>query len=170
MGPWNTDQINRARGVRFSTVLDYLGAHHKTDPEYASLDPTRKSVRVQVGYRGRDFRFIITGEKWVNELLSEGTLNRGGGGAIDFVRHISGLGFVQAVKICLDAGDAAAVSIDAVGNDGACLGVNCDRKGKCLRHLILSGNVPCFPLANSLCYLGDDKVFRDYFVLVPKHL
>ena len=67
------------------------------------LYPTTKSIRVQVSHQGQDFRFILTGEKWFNELLPEGTPNRGGGGAIDFVRHLTGLNFVQAVKICLDA-------------------------------------------------------------------
>lgn len=102
MGPWNTEQISQARRVRFSAVLDFLGAYYKRDPEYTPLDPRTKSIRVQVGYEGRDYRFILTGEKWFNELLPEGTPNRGGGGAIDFVRHITGLNFVQAVKVCLD--------------------------------------------------------------------
>ena len=103
MGPWNTEQIAEARRVRFSTVLEHLGAYHKIDKDYTPLDPTRKSIRVQIGYQGRDYRFIITGEKFVNELLPEGSPNRGGGGAIDFVQHITGLGFVQAVNVCLDA-------------------------------------------------------------------
>lgn len=106
MGPWNTGQIARARGVRFSVALDHIGAYHKVDPDYAPLDPRTKSIRIQVGYQNRDFRFILTGEKWFNELLPEGTPNRGGGGAIDFVRHITGLNFVQAVKVCLDVHDA----------------------------------------------------------------
>lgn len=103
MGPWNTEQISQARQVRFSAVLDYLGAHYKRDMEYEPLDPRTKSIRIQVGYEGRDFRFILTGEKWFNELLPEGMSKRGGGGTIDFVRHITGLNFVQAVKVCLDA-------------------------------------------------------------------
>lgn len=103
MGPWNTEQINQARRVPFSVILDFLGAYYKRDREYEPLDPATKSVRVQVNYQGRDFRFILTGEKWFNELPSESTPNRGGGGAIDFVRYITGLCFVQAVKACLDA-------------------------------------------------------------------
>lgn len=103
MGPWNAEEIARARSVRFSIVLDYLGAYHKVDPHYTPLEPTRKSIRVQVSYKGRDFRFIITAEKWGNELLPPDAVNRGGGGAIDFVRHVTGFGFVQAVKVCLDA-------------------------------------------------------------------
>ena len=83
MGPWNTDQINQARRVQFSKVLDFLGAHYKRDLEYQPLDPSTKSIRVQVGYEGRDYRFILTGEKWFNELLPETYPNRGGGGAID---------------------------------------------------------------------------------------
>lgn len=105
MGPWSTDEIAQARKVPFSQVLDFLGAYHKDDLEYSPLDPGRHSVRVQASYNGRDFRFIFTGEKWVNELLAASTPGRGSGsgGAIDFVRHVTGQGFVQAVKLCLDA-------------------------------------------------------------------
>lgn len=103
MGPWSQEQIDAARRVKLSTVLDSLGAHHKPDSGYQPHDPGRKSVRIQVSYQGRDFRFVLTGEKWVNELLPPDRPNRGGGGAIDFVRHVTGLGFVQAVKVCLDA-------------------------------------------------------------------
>jgi hypothetical protein len=103
MVPWNTDQIDQARRVKLDTVLDFIGAYHKRDREYEALDPRRKSIRIQVGYEGRDYRFVLTGEKWVNELLAQDSPNRGGGGTIDSVRHITGLNFVQAVKVCLDA-------------------------------------------------------------------
>jgi hypothetical protein len=111
MGPWNSEQISRARRVRFDTVLDFIDAYHKRDHDYAPLDPSRKSVRVQISYQERDFRVVITGEKWVNELLPVDQPNRGGGGVIDFVRHITGLNFVQAVKICLDAHAATENSV-----------------------------------------------------------
>jgi hypothetical protein len=74
---------------------------------YSALDGTRGSVRVHVGYERKDFCFILTGEKWVNELLPVKHPLRGGGGAIDFVRHLTGCRFVQAVKICLDAREAS---------------------------------------------------------------
>lgn len=38
-GPWNQEQIDAARTVRFSSVLDFLGAHHKVDTDYEPLDP-----------------------------------------------------------------------------------------------------------------------------------
>lgn len=103
MGPWSSAQINMARRVPFSTLLEFLGAYYKRDIDYAPLDSSRSSIRVQVGLDGRDYRFIFTGEKWLNELLPADDSRRGGGGAIDFVRHVTGSGFVQAVKICLDA-------------------------------------------------------------------
>ena len=101
-GPWSQEQIDEARVVPFALVLDHLGAFHKVDPEYAPLDQSRRSKRMQVGYQGRDFHFIITGPKFVNQLLPEGSKGRGGGGTIDFVSHVTGCTFVQAVKICLD--------------------------------------------------------------------
>lgn len=103
MPPWTTEQIDLARQVQVPAVLKFLGAHYKRDKDYVPLDPRRQSVRVHVGYQGRDFRFVFTGEKFVNELLPGDAANRGGGGTIDFVRHLTGLNFVQAVKICLDA-------------------------------------------------------------------
>jgi hypothetical protein len=104
-GPWSTEEIELARGVKFSAVLDYLGAYHQLDRSYTALNPSRGSVRVHVNYECRDFRFLLTGEKWLNELLPQGHPGRGGGGAIDFVRHLTGLGFVPAVKVCLDAAE-----------------------------------------------------------------
>ena len=102
-GPWSAEEIAAARRVKFGAVLDYLGAYHKLGKSYAALDPSRRSVRVHVNYECRDFRFILTEEKWLNELLPQRHPERGGGCAIDFVRHLTGLGFVPAVKICLDA-------------------------------------------------------------------
>lgn len=102
-GPWPQEQIDAERRVRFSAALDQLGAYHKRDADCTPLEPGRKSVRFQVSYQSRDFRFIVTGDKFVNELLPEGMPGRGGGGAIDFVRHITGYNFAQAVKVCLDA-------------------------------------------------------------------
>lgn len=98
MGPWTTDQINQARRVSFVVVLAFIEAHFKRDREYELLDPSRRSIRLQVEYQGRDFRFIITSEKWLDELLPVEQPPRGGGG------HNTGACFVHAVKVCLDAG------------------------------------------------------------------
>lgn len=103
MGPWTPEQIGAARRARFGVVLNHLGAYHKRDVEFGPLYPERGSVRVHVSYRGRNFRFIFTGEKWLDELLCVGMSKRGGGGSIDFVQYITGCNFVHAVKICLDA-------------------------------------------------------------------
>lgn len=108
--PFSGRETDKARSVPFRTVLEYLGAHVKQDKDYAPLDPLRRSVRLQVGYQGRDYRLVVTGEKFVNELLSLEVPHRGGGGAIDLVMHITGLGFVQSVKICLDASEAKQAS------------------------------------------------------------
>lgn len=108
VGPWSQMQISIARRARWSAAFDQLGAYHKVDRDYEPLDSGRKSVRVHVNYRGRDFRFVITGEKFINELLPVGTPNRGGGGCIDLIRHVSGLGFVQSVNVCLKSLESAA--------------------------------------------------------------
>ncbi|BBN90125.1 hypothetical protein [Azospira sp. I09] len=96
-------EIARVSSVPFRTVLEHLGAHVKQFKDYTPLDPSRCSVRLQVGYHGRDYRLVVTGEKFVNELQPLDTQNRGGSGTIDLVINITGLGFVQSVKNCLDA-------------------------------------------------------------------
>lgn len=103
MGPWTIQQINQARDVPFKALLNHIGAYYKRDKDYTPVDSRQQSVRVHVNYGGRDFRFIFTGDKWVNELLPRANSARGGGGAIDFVKHVAGCNFVHAVKICLDA-------------------------------------------------------------------
>ena len=101
--PWSTEEIARARAVPPLVVLETIGAYYKRDETYLPADPHAKSFRVQVSWQGRDFRFIFTGEKWLNDLRDRGDKSRGGGGSIDLVTHITGAHFVQAVKICLNA-------------------------------------------------------------------
>lgn len=81
----------------------HIGDYHKVDADYAPMGPGRRSKRVQVSFQGRDFRFVFTEEKFVNELLPDGAAHRDGSGAIGFVRYVTGCNFVQAVKVGLDA-------------------------------------------------------------------
>lgn len=104
--PFSPAQVVQARNVPFRTILEHLGAYFKLDKDYTPLDPSRRSVRLHVGYHGRDFRLVVTGEKFVDELLPLDIPSRGGGGAIDLVKHITGLGFVESVRVCLDAIEA----------------------------------------------------------------
>lgn len=99
-------QVVQVRNVPFRTILEHLGAYSKLSKDYTSPDPSRRSVRLYVGYHGRDFRLVVTDEKFVHELLPLDNPSRGGGGAIDLVKHITGLGFVQSVRVCLDAIEA----------------------------------------------------------------
>lgn len=102
MGPWTAEEIGKARAVPFHVLLRFLGAYCKLDKDYRS-HTSRESIRVQVNHGGRDFRFVFTGEKWVNELLPPIQRGRGGVGAIDLAAHITGLDFVRSVKVCMDA-------------------------------------------------------------------
>jgi hypothetical protein len=106
MGPWTTNEIETARAVPFHVLLRFIGAYCKQDREYRSAT-SRDSIRVQVNYCGRDFRFVFTNEKWVNELMPPAKRGRGGAGAIDLATHITGLDFVRSVKVCIDARDSA---------------------------------------------------------------
>lgn len=102
MGPWKTAEIERARSVPFHVLLRHIGAYCKLDRTYKS-HTALGSIRVHVNHDGRDFRFVFTGDKWVNELLPPYRSDRGGAGAIDLTAHITGLDFVRSVKICIDA-------------------------------------------------------------------
>lgn len=102
MRPWTTAEIESARGVPFYVLLRFLGAYCKVDREYRSAG-LAESIRVHVNYAGRDFRFVFTEEKWVNELLSPLQHGRGGAGSIDLAAHLTGLDFVRSVKVCIDA-------------------------------------------------------------------
>ncbi len=106
MEPWTAREIELARAVPFYVLLRFIGAYCKLDREYRSAT-FGDSIRVQVNYRGRDFRFIFTNEKWVNELMPPAKRGRGGAGAIDLAAHITGYDFVRSVKICIDAHDSA---------------------------------------------------------------
>jgi hypothetical protein len=100
--PFTPSEIVAARNVPVQAVLEHLGAYVKRDEIYKPLDTARHSVRLQINYQQKDFRLIFTGEKFVNELLPKDDPNRGGGGAIDLVKHITGMGFLPAVKVCLE--------------------------------------------------------------------
>lgn len=102
-GPWNPSDISKARRVPLLKVLSYVSDYIKEDPDYTPRAPSTGSRRFQVNCQKRDFRLIITGERWLDELAQRGAKVRGGGGGIDLAMHLTGMNFVQAVKVCLDA-------------------------------------------------------------------
>lgn len=106
MGPWTDHDIRRARSVPLIRLLDHLCDFVKEARDYTPLVPSCGSRRFQVNCLNRDFRLIVTGEKWVDELVERGSSGRGGGGAIDLAGHLTGANFVQSVRICLDAADS----------------------------------------------------------------
>ena len=110
MGPWTPEQIQQARSVPLLKLMTHICDLVKEDRDYAPLDASRRSRRFQVNCQKRDFRLILTGEKWVDELLPRGSSGRGGGGAIDLASHLMGLNFVQAVRVCLEANDGGVVA------------------------------------------------------------
>lgn len=83
-------RIDAAREEGFSFVLDFLSTFYKVDADYEPLDSGRNSRRVYASYGGWDFRFIVMGEKFTNEVRPVEAANRGGGGANDFTRHVTG--------------------------------------------------------------------------------
>jgi hypothetical protein len=87
--------------VALAHVADYF----KEDLEYTPRDSSRGSRRFHVSCSNCDFRLILTGERWFDELVETTSTRRGvgGGGAIDLVMHLTGMKFIRAVKACIDA-------------------------------------------------------------------
>jgi ATP-dependent DNA helicase RecQ len=102
-GPWQQAEIERARSVPLLAVLAHVAAYVKEDLEYTPRNTSRDSRRFHVSCNDCEFRLILTGEKWFDELVGGTSSRRGGGGAIDLVMHLTGMNFVRAVKACLDA-------------------------------------------------------------------
>lgn len=100
--PWTPSDIAEARRAPLLNVLKHICDCVKEDRDYTPRYPSTGSRRFQVNCRKRDFRLIITGEKWIDELVSHGAKVRGGGGGIDLAMYLAGMNFVQAVNICLD--------------------------------------------------------------------
>lgn len=105
--PWSASDIQQARDVPLLQVLSHVCDYVKEDRDYVPRDTSTGGRRFHVNCAKRDFRLILTGEKWLDELTDRKAANRGGGGAIDLAMHLLGLDFVQAVRICLEAGRAS---------------------------------------------------------------
>jgi len=106
-GPWSESDIHRARSVPLLKVLRHVCDYLKEDQDYSPRDPSLGSRRFHVNCSKRDFRLLLTGEKWLDELVDRGTANRGGGGAVDLVMHLKGINFVQAVRVCVEAAEGS---------------------------------------------------------------
>ena len=106
-GPWSDSDIRRARNVPLLKVLTHVCPYLKDDQDYTPLDPSMGSRRFQVNCSKRDFRLLLTGEKWLDELVDRNAGHRGGGGAIDLAMHLKGINFVQAVRVCLEAAEGS---------------------------------------------------------------
>jgi len=102
-GPWSESDVHRARSVPLLKVLSHVCDYLKEDQDYTPRDLSVGSRRFHVNCSKRDFRLLLTGEKWLDELVDRGAANRGGGGAVDLVMYLKGINFVQAVKVCLEA-------------------------------------------------------------------
>ena len=105
MAPWTAQDVSRARSVPLLKVLIHVCDYLKDDHTYTTTAPSSGGRRFHVNCLKRDFRLILTGEKWLDELVDRYAGNRGGGGSIDLVMHLIGINFVQAVRVCLEAAE-----------------------------------------------------------------
>lgn len=105
--PWSESDICRARNVPLLKILRHVCDYLKEDNNYTARNPSLGGRRFHVNCSKRDFRLLLTGEKWLDELVERGSANRGGGGAIDLVMHLKDVNFVQAVRVCLDAAEGS---------------------------------------------------------------
>ncbi len=98
---YSDEQIAEARDVKFSKVLDHLGASHKLDSEYRGRN--KSTVRILVAYKNRNYRFVVNGPKWIDELPNGDLSAKSGHGAIDFASYVTSMPFPKAVGVCLAA-------------------------------------------------------------------
>lgn len=112
-GPWTASDIQQARNVPLLKALRHVCDYIKEDRDYVPRNERSGSRRFHVNCSKRDFRLILTGEKWIDELTDRNAGSRGGGGAIDLVMHLQGLSFVQAVKVCLEGRESVQQTVNS---------------------------------------------------------
>jgi len=93
---YTKDQIQAAQSVKFSQVLDHLGATHRHDAEYRPR-AGQEAVRILIRFEGQDFRATFKGAGWA---IDRPTKERGKG-TVSFVERLTGRAFPQAVEVCL---------------------------------------------------------------------
>lgn len=84
--------LGRWRELEASVVLERLGCYLKRDPGF---NPTIAvgTRRFHVNADGVEFELLLTGPKFFDTRAQ-----RGGGGAVDLVMHLYGVGFRAAVR------------------------------------------------------------------------
>lgn len=74
-------------------VLDKLGTYVKTDDTFEPLS-AHGTERYHINVEGQDFELLVRCPK-----LFDTRLQRGGGGAVDSVMHVRGVGFRGATDL-----------------------------------------------------------------------
>ena len=86
--------VNRVRNLKLVEVLNALCTYWSQDRTYEpKKNPDSKVFVVEINGK-RYNNLLITGDRWF-DLETK----KGGGGAIDLVMYLKGIGFVQAVKL-----------------------------------------------------------------------
>jgi hypothetical protein len=83
--------LEELRGLPLHQVVELIGGHRAVDRSYRAIKDPR-SERWHVSSERGDFELLVTGAKWYDTRAE-----RGGGGAIDLVMHLTGDTFAEAV-------------------------------------------------------------------------
>ena len=97
MATVNRTALERWRTLDAVTVLTAVAEYAKLDPTFA---PTKcdGTTRWHISVAGLDFELLLTGSKFWDTRSSVG-----GGGAVDLVMHLVGVGFKNAVRLLRNA-------------------------------------------------------------------
>ena len=97
MATVSSKALERWRTLDAAAVLIAVAEHAKVDVTFA---PTKCNLtsRWHASVAGRDFELLLTRSKFWDTRSSVG-----GGGAVDLVMHLVGVGFKNAVRLLRDA-------------------------------------------------------------------
>jgi hypothetical protein len=93
MSPLPPQVLERLRSLDAARVIDAVADHAKRD---ITFEPTTavETERWHVRAGGRDFELLLCGPKFYDTRAK-----KGGGGAVDLVMHLFGVGFLEAVGL-----------------------------------------------------------------------
>jgi len=90
--------VDRWRALEAHVVLSTFAEHCKSDGTFVPRT-AHGTTRWHASVQGADYEFLLNGPKFWDVRMQQG-----GGGAIDFVIHLTGGDFRSAAKLLVSAG------------------------------------------------------------------
>lgn len=95
--PYTPEQLNQVREIPLSKAIRLINFQYKVDPAFKP----KKSIKTQCwhvsNHEGYVYELLVNGEKWYDRRE-----NKGGGGAIDLVMHLTNKKITEVVKLLLN--------------------------------------------------------------------